>query len=152
MNWKLFIIFLIINFGALGLGGWLQGEGARSEWYQELNKAPWTPPGWVFGAAWTSIMLCFSFYMAKLVTKDNSAMVWTLFVVQFLLNVFWNPIFFRWLEVTVSLVMITALLLLTVFFLIYYNNKLGWYSLLMLPYTIWLIVATSLNAFVLYQN
>jgi hypothetical protein len=44
------ILFLIINFGALGIGGLLLGNPATNEWYQSLNKAPWTPPGWVFGA------------------------------------------------------------------------------------------------------
>jgi len=38
------ILFLIINFGALGIGGVLQGGGARSAWYQELNIAPWHGP------------------------------------------------------------------------------------------------------------
>ena len=56
---KPFLIFLIINFAALGLGSWIMGAGAQSEWYSSLNQAPWTPPGWVFGAAWTIIMICF---------------------------------------------------------------------------------------------
>ena len=60
------ILFLILNFAALGIGGYLSGSGAASEWYADLNKAPWTPPGWVFGVAWTSIMICFSIYMAYL--------------------------------------------------------------------------------------
>lgn len=152
MNWKLFILFLIINFGALGLGGWLQGEGARAEWYQNLEKAPWTPPGWVFGAAWFSIMLCFSFFMAKLIDKNGSVLVWTLFAVQFVLNVLWNPMFFRWHEVTISLIMIGALFLLTAFFLVYFRNSLGAWSWLIAPYVIWLGIATSLNAYFLVNN
>ena len=61
---KNIIIFLIINFAALGIGSFLMGEGPSGEYYQSTNKAPWTPPGWVFGAAWTLIMVCFSVYMA----------------------------------------------------------------------------------------
>ena len=45
------IIFLVLNFGALGIGGLFTGKGVPSEWYNELNKAPWSPPGWVFGFA-----------------------------------------------------------------------------------------------------
>ncbi|MEM6378823.1 MAG: TspO/MBR family protein, partial [Bacteroidota bacterium] len=52
------IIFLILNFVALGIGGFFTGPGTSSEWYNNLNQAPWTPPGWVFGAAWTTIMIC----------------------------------------------------------------------------------------------
>lgn len=58
------IIFLVINFAALGIGSIFTGSGVPSEWYQSLIKAPWTPPGWMFGAAWTSIMICFSIFMA----------------------------------------------------------------------------------------
>ncbi|NRA92357.1 MAG: tryptophan-rich sensory protein, partial [Psychroserpens sp.] len=59
-----FLVFAVINFSALGLGTILMGNGATSSWYQQLNKAPWTPEGWVFGAAWFTVMLCFSAYMA----------------------------------------------------------------------------------------
>ncbi len=152
MNWKLFILFLIINFGALAIGGWLQGEGARSDWYQSLSKAPWTPPGWVFGTAWFSIMLFFSFYMARWVQKDASVWIWVLFAIQFLLNVLWNPMFFRWYEVEIALAMIVALFLLTGFMLIYNITAFKWWSLLVVPYVIWLGIATSLNAYVWLKN
>ena len=56
------IIFLLINFAGLFIGGLFTGEGVPSDWYQNLNKAPWTPPGWVFGFAWTTIMICFSLF------------------------------------------------------------------------------------------
>lgn len=47
-----FGLFFIINFGALGLGALLMDSSPiENEWYVQLNKAPWTPPGWVFGAA-----------------------------------------------------------------------------------------------------
>ncbi|HET6270965.1 MAG TPA: TspO/MBR family protein, partial [Arthrobacter sp.] len=26
-------------------------------WYASADKAPWTPPNWVFGAAWTALYL-----------------------------------------------------------------------------------------------
>ena len=50
---KFTILFLIINFGGLAIGNWFMNNGPISEWYLNLNKAPWTPPGWVFGVAWT---------------------------------------------------------------------------------------------------
>ena len=37
------LLFLIINFGGLFIGGLFTGEGVPSDWYQNLNKAPWTP-------------------------------------------------------------------------------------------------------------
>ena len=89
------ILFLIVNFAALGIGSLLQGEGPMGAWYQNLNQAPWTPPGWVFGAAWTSIMICFSFFMASLTKHESRNKLIALFSVQFFLNVVWNAIFFK---------------------------------------------------------
>ena len=42
-----FVLFLAINFSALGIGSYLMNNGPTSGWYLTLNKAPWTPPGWV---------------------------------------------------------------------------------------------------------
>ena len=46
-----FIAFLILNFLALAVGGLFTGKGVPSEWYVNLARAPWEPPGWVFGSA-----------------------------------------------------------------------------------------------------
>ena len=60
----LILFFIILNFGALAIGGSFTADGVASDWYQNLSKAPWTPPGWVFGAAWTFLMMCYSIYLA----------------------------------------------------------------------------------------
>ncbi len=78
------IIFLFINFGALAIGSIFTGKGVPSDWYASLNKAPWTPPGWVFGAAWFSIMLCFTIYMAVAWKQvSNHKLLVVLFLLQF---------------------------------------------------------------------
>ena len=56
------IVFLTINFGGLAIGQVWTGDGVTSNWYTSLNQAPWTPPGWVFGLAWTTIAITFSIY------------------------------------------------------------------------------------------
>jgi benzodiazapine receptor len=84
---KRIIIFLIINFAGLGLGSLFTSDGVASQWYTNLNQAPWTPPGWVFGAAWTTIMICFAFYMAYAweASEDKKPII-LLFTIQWLLN------------------------------------------------------------------
>jgi len=149
---KYIIVFLIINFGALAIGSWLMDNGPQTEWYQNLNKAPWTPPGWVFGAAWTSIMICFSIYMAYLYKLLPTTKVITLFSIQFVLNIVWNFLFFNQHLVFVGLVCISLLTIIVGKFLFDYKNDLKYKSLLILPYFIWLCIATSLNAYVLIYN
>ena len=147
------IIFLIINFAGLAIGSLFTSAGVSSEWYEGLNKAPWTPPGWVFGAAWTTIMVCFAIYMAALWPKEgNRRVLITLFAVQWILNAAWNPVFFKFQLTWAGLIVIISLTMLVGYFLFKYRRMLGTMSLLILPYFIWLILATSLNAYICFMN
>ena len=129
-------------------------NGPQTDWYISLNKAPWTPAGWVFGAAWSTIMLCFSFYMTKLSFeyKYLDKKLLSLFVVQWILNVSWNYIFFNQHLVTLGLVSITLLWLMVGYFTFEHIKKLKWHTLLILPYLIWMTIATSLNAYIVFYN
>lgn len=42
---KLVFFFLFLNFGGLTIGNWLMQSGPITDWYVNLNKAPWTPSG-----------------------------------------------------------------------------------------------------------
>jgi len=147
------LIFLLINFAALGLGSFFTTDGVSSEWYTDLNKAPWTPPGWVFGAAWTVIMICFSFYMAYAWEKiENRKQLMSLFAVQWVLNVAWNPVFFKFHAMLPALIVISLLTILVAYFLFGYRSTMKAKALLVLPYFLWLLIATSLNGYALFYN
>jgi translocator protein len=146
------ILFLIINFGALALGGFLQGEGPGGVWYQQLQIAPWTPPGWVFGAAWTSIMICLSVYMTAVVKTEKPTTLYILFVIQIILNVLWNPLFFKFQLTALSLVVILSLFFVVFAMLLVSVKPMKWQWILLLPYVIWLGIASSLNAYILLKN
>lgn len=149
---KLTLLFLVINFSALAIGSWLMNNGPVSEWYINLNQAPWTPPGWAFGVAWTTIMLCFSAYMAYLYHAQPSTKVRILFMIQFVLNVSWNYVFFNQHLILLGLLIILALTVIVGLFLFTYRKLMPIKSLLILPYFLWLMVATSLNAYILFYN
>jgi benzodiazapine receptor len=147
------IAFLVLNFAALALGSLFTKAGVSSEWYASLAKAPWTPPGWVFGFAWTTIMICFSFYMASLWKEvDNRKNLIVLFVIQWILNVSWNPIFFYYHLVLPALVGIVLLTMVVGFMAFYYRSLLKLRSIYILPYFVWLLIATSLNGYIFFQN
>ena len=149
----LFILFLIINFGALAIGSWFMGDAVSGEWYSNLNKAPWTPPGWVFGTPWTLIMICFSIYLSYLFSIRNSKFVIAVYTSSVLLNVSWNYFFFNQQLTTLGLVNIVLLTLLIIYFFITFgDDKLSRLKYLLLPYIIWLCIATSLNGYVVFNN
>ena len=150
---KRIIIFLVLNFSALAIGGLFTNDGVSSNWYQTLNKAPWTPQGWVFGAAWTTIMVLFAIYMAFLITsKVDKKTVIILFSVQLILNMAWNPIFFYFQSVSIGMVCISLLLILIAYLFFNFWKILKFKTLLLAPYLIWLVIATSLNLYILLYN
>lgn len=146
-----FIIFLILNFTALAIGSLFTVPGVSSEWYQALDKAPWTPPGWVFGFSWTFIMICLSMYMAiawnRITFKKPLS---TLYGIQLFLNIIWNPIFFYYHNITLGLIIIGALTIVVGLILFLFRGQMQKTSLLLVPYLIWLCIATSLNAYFIF--
>jgi translocator protein len=150
---KLLIFFLIINLGGLALGSWLMNQGPTSDWYVNLNQAPWTPPGWVFGFAWTVIMICFSIYLTYAFRENHSRQLRFTFLAQVFFNIIWNYIFFNRHMVALGLVCIIILTLLIFYQFWHYNQtELKRKRLLLLPYMIWLLLASSLNAYILLYN
>lgn len=147
------LVFLIINFLALYIGGIFAGGGVTSDWYLGLTKAPWTPPGWVFGAAWTTIMICLSVFMGFAWCKDgNKFLVVSLYTIQWILNVVWNPIFFKFHAVAVGLIIVLALTSVLGFYIYHYIPVLRAKAFLLLPYFVWMLIASSLNAFIWIHN
>jgi len=147
------IIFLIINFIALTLGGLFTSKGVPSEWYLTLQKAPWTPPGWVFGFAWSLIMICYAFYMGFLYgTNHKKSIIIILYVLQLILNFSWNPVFFKFHYVFLGLLVISFLTLTVIYKLFFFYKLIRLKSFLILPYIIWLMIATSLNGYILFYN
>ena len=146
------LLFLFINFSALGVGSWLMSNGPTSGWYLTLNKAPWTPPGWVFGAAWTIIMICFSVYLSYLVNIKEANTFWMLFSIQFILNVSWNFIFFNQHAIGLALIVIILLTVLITYYTFAFLSEMKFKTLLIAPYFIWLLIATSLNAYTYLKN
>ena len=109
-------IFLILNFTALAFGGLFTSKGVPSEWYLSLLKAPWTPPGWVFGFAWSIIMICYGFYMGFLYnTNSKKTTIIILYVLQLFLNISWNPVFFKFHYVLLGFIVISLLTITVIF-------------------------------------
>ena len=152
----LILIFGTLNFAGLALGSMATGPGVASDWYAGLAKAPWTPPGWVFGAAWTTVMLGFTWFMAaawnQLAAGAGRQRWAVMFAAAWLLNVAWNPIFFGWQQTEMALVEILVLFATIGLMAARAWSSLGAAKWGIAPYVMWLTVAVSLNAYVVFQN
>lgn len=147
------LLFLFLNFGALAIGGSFTADGVASDWHQKLNKAPWTPPGWVFGAAWTFLMVCYSAYLAFAHEQlQKRWLFWGIYLLQWALNVAWNPLFFKYHWTEVALIDLLALTAVIYISLLRFIPLRPWKAWLLLPYAIWVVIATSLNAYIVCMN
>jgi tryptophan-rich sensory protein len=98
-------------------------------------------------------MACFAIYLAYAWPRIRNRRTFTwLYLLQWLLNAGWNPVFFTLHQVLAGFVMITMLTLLVAYFFFAYFRELKTVSLLLLPYLLWMLIATSLNGFILLQN
>ena len=150
-----FGILMLINFGALALGAAWTDPGTSSDWYVNANQAPWTPPGWVFGAAWFTIAVTYAAMMAFLDTSKyrhiDEIQRWFWFSV--VLNIAWNPVFFLFHGVGLGIIILLALAYQIFNLVDFTRESLGWkVAWLGMPYFIWLMIALSLNLYIAIMN
>ena len=151
----LLVASLALVFAIATVGGLASASGLR-DWYDGLEKAPWNPPGWVFGPAWT-VLYALMAVAAWLVARDGleessvrAALV--LYVSQLALNLAWSLLFFAARSPGWALVDIVALDVLVAVTLVAFwriEPVAGW---LLLPYLAWIVFATSLNGWVVIRN
>ena len=117
-------------------------------WYATLLKPTWNPPSWVFGPAWTLLYFMMA-TAAWLIWREGGWKVQgpalRLFVVQWLLNALWTPLFFGLHQTGLAL---AEILLLWV--MIGLTVKTFWKikpaaGMLLLPYLGWVTFAAFLN-------
>ncbi len=74
------------------------------------------------------------------------------FPIAWLLNVAWNPVFFGLHQTLLGLLILIALLVTVTYMAKLFFKDQKAYTLLLAPYILWLIVAASLNAYIVLFN
>lgn len=123
-------------------------------WYPALAKSPLTPPDAVFPAVWGVLYILMGVAAGILwnVRTIYSRLLFSLFALQLVLNVLWSFCFFYMQSPLLGLVAILfmdmlAMMYVTGCFLV--KRVCGW---IMIPYVLWLLFATYLNAFIVIVN
>jgi benzodiazapine receptor len=144
---KLFLIILftlIISFFSM--------EKIDS-WYQNLNKSSLTPPGYVFGIAWTILYILMSISVWIIWNKEKKiSFPIQLYIIQLILNFAWSPLFFKYHCINESLFLLLSIWMLVFIMIdIFYSiDKIA--GLLLVPYLIWLSFAYYLNYYIVKNN
>ena len=126
-----------------------------NNWYKSLRKALWTPPSYIFGIVWPILyfMMAISF---ALVWKNKKCFPYcsplTFFLIQLGFNLIWTTLFFK---LKMPILALVDIMLMTYFAFITQKmfskvNKLAGY--LLIPYLGWLLLAFSMNLYIVIMN
>ena len=146
--WKFAVVTVpaIVLIGSAS--GWLSGSGYGNPWFDALTKPPFMPPGWVFGAAWTTLYSLMGITLALVLAAPENGhrrKGLVLFFAQLALNYAWSPIFFAAHDVRLALIVIFVMLAVAAAATAQFIKVRPLAGLLMLPYLAWLCFAAALT-------
>lgn len=146
---------IVASFAAAGIGS-LFTFRAIPNWYAKLRKPPYTPPNWAFGPIWAAlyVMMAISVFLIwqKGLSADGVLVAFTLFCVQLTFNAFWSIIFFGMKSKGGGVITIILLWLLILATIITSFRVLVWAGALLIPYLLWVTVASYLNIGIWVMN
>jgi len=124
------------------------------EWYPYLNKPSLTPPNIVFPIAWVILYILMGISVGLILNSNVSGRknIISLFVLQLAMNFNWSLSFFYLRNPLFGLVNIIVLDILVLIYIIKTYRVLKISSYLFIPYLLWIIFATYLNAYIFYYN
>jgi len=144
------IAFILLGYLPI-LGGLTTDPGP---WYDGLEKAPFHPPGWIFGPVWMVLYLLIGLGLERWHRQRGGfgAGWWTVIACHHLLNAAWTPLFFGLQQPAWALV---DILLLAGLIAIICRNMAGRSRIALacfLPYAGWVGFAALLNAWIVWAN
>ncbi|MFH1229276.1 MAG: TspO/MBR family protein [Candidatus Aenigmatarchaeota archaeon] len=150
---RLFGFILLCQFA--GIIGSVFTMPKIASWYSTLQMPWFTPPNWIFGPVWTTLFALMGISLYLLWEKKSDKrfkLAMVIFGVQFALNILWNFMFFGLESPFLGLVEIAFLwasiaMTIATFYMI--SKKAG---TVLIPYILWVSIATALNYYVLILN
>ncbi len=153
-QWLVLAGLLAASFLVAYVGGLASSSGVDG-WYLVAEKPPWTPPNWLFGPVWTVLYTAMA-VAAWLVWRRwgwaGARTALLLYAGQLALNAIWTPLFFGAEQLWSGLAVIVALDVLLAINVVAFFRLHRLAGALMVPYLLWALYATSLNAGVAALN
>jgi benzodiazapine receptor len=147
------IVSLLGWVGLCFFTAWIGSRFMPSEWYLQLQKPTWTPPGYLFGPVWSLLYLTMG-VAAWLVWKRagfaGARIALILFIAQLALNGMWSWVFFGLHKPGIAFAEILVLWGMILGTLIAFWQKSYPAGILLTPYLIWVSFAAALN-FAIWQ-
>ena len=153
LRYALVTVPLVLLLGLVS--GQLSNSGYGNPWFEALVKPEVMPPGWVFGAAWTTLYILLGLSLALVLHARGAPQrgkAIALFLLQLALNYGWSPLFFAFHEVRAALMVIVAMFVISAAAAWLFGRIRPIAGALMLPYLCWLGFAAWLNFQIMLLN
>ena len=153
-QWRALVVSLLLVVAVGAVGAVASIDAAA--FYAQIAKPLWAPPAGVFGPIWTTLYL-FMGIAAWLVWRTRGGIAhasdaFLLYGLQLVLNALWSWIFFRWHAGALALFDVCALWLAVLVTLVHFWRIRRAAGLLLLPYLLWVSIATALTAATWHLN
>jgi tryptophan-rich sensory protein len=125
------------------------------QWYAELSKPPFNPPGWVFPPVWTLLyaMMGIAAWLVWLRAGwRRGGVALGVFVVQLVLNGLWSWLFFGLHEPLIALLDLVLLWIAIGVTIVLFRRHHVAAALLLVPYLAWVSFAGVLNGSIVWLN
>jgi len=156
LNSIVILIVSILACLAAGIIGSLFTFKAIPAWYRGLIKPKYTPPNQAFGPVWTTlyILMGISVYLIwqQGLAIDGVLLAFVLFWVQLVLNAIWSIVFFGMKSKGGGVIVIIVLWLLILATIITSFRISALAGALLIPYIIWVTIASYLNIGIWWLN
>lgn len=122
--------------------------GPDNYWFAALEKPSINPPSYLFGIVWPILYILMGLALALVLSAwgaKGRTIAIVAFVVQFLVNLAWSPVFFTLQQIDWALWTIIALDVLVVITIALFWRVRRLAAVLLLPYLAWILFATVLN-------
>ena len=142
--------YLFSSLGSLTValvGGYLT---QLDEWYFSLIQPSWKPPDWVFGPIWTIILIFCAVSAATSFKKSNhdrgfrKKLIY-LFILNGSLNIIWSLFYFYLKRPDIALLEVVFLWGSILLLILHTQTYSQLSALLLVPYLVWVSIATALN-------
>lgn len=142
------IVSVLASIAAGGIGSLFTFK-AIPTWYAGLKKPRYTPPNRAFGPVWTTLYILMGISVFLVWQKgfgtNDALLAFILFWIQLAINAIWSIIFFGLKSKGGGVITIIVLWLFILATMVTSFRVSGWAGALLIPYIVWVSIASYLN-------
>lgn len=125
-------------------------------WYSQLIKPTWSPPGWLFGPVWTFLYILIAISFGKVFIMGWQKEITFIIVLPFILNLIFNfaftPLQFGLQNNILGAIDVLLVLGTLIWAMVAIYPYAGWITYMQIPYLAWVSFATVLQLTITFLN